>query len=133
MMFLVRQMQLITALQSWKVVFVTDRTQLEEQLGDTGGGIGFSLKKAEFINPRADKPMCSLKELLSTNTSDLVMAMIHKFQELPGTRTQGPRTARLVERRDERLEHHLRGSAHRHLQPGQDRERPAEAGTPVSN
>ena len=25
--------------------------------------------------------MCSLKELLSTNTSDLVMAMIHKFQE----------------------------------------------------
>ncbi len=81
MMSLVRQMQLITALQSWKVVFVTDRTQLEEQLGDTGGGVGFSLKKAEFINPRADKPMCSLKELLSTNTSDLVMAMIHKFQE----------------------------------------------------
>ena len=81
MMFLVRQMQLITALQSWKVVFVTDRTQLEEQLGDTGGGVGFNLKKAEFINPRPDKPMCSLKELLSTNTSDLVMAMIHKFQE----------------------------------------------------
>ena len=81
MMFLVRQMQLITALQSWKVVFVTDRTQLEEQLGDTGGAVGFNLKKAEFINPKADKPMCSLKELLSTNTSDLVMAMIHKFQE----------------------------------------------------
>lgn len=81
MMFLVRQMRQITALAGWKVVFVTDRTQLEEQLGDTGGGVGFTLKKAEFINPRDDKPGQSLKELLSTDTSDLVMAMIHKFQE----------------------------------------------------
>lgn len=81
MMFLVRQMRLIPALQSWKIVFVTDRTQLEEQLGTTGGGVGFNLKKAEFINPRADKPGQSLKELLKTTTSDLVMAMIHKFQE----------------------------------------------------
>lgn len=81
MMFLVRQMRLIPALQSWKVVFVTDRTQLEDQLGTTGVGIGFNLKKAEFINPKIDKPGQSLKELLSTNTSDLVMAMIHKFQE----------------------------------------------------
>ena len=81
MMFLVRQMRLIPALQSWKIVFVTDRTQLEEQLGNTGGGVGFNLKKAEFINPRADKPGQSLKELLKTTTSDLVMAMIHKFQE----------------------------------------------------
>ena len=62
MMFLVRQMRLIPALQSWKIVFVTDRTQLEEQLGNTGGGVGFNLKKAEFINPRADKPGQSLKE-----------------------------------------------------------------------
>lgn len=81
MMFLVRQMRQITALAGWKVVFVTDRTQLEEQLGETGGGVGFTLKKAEFINPRDDKPGQSLKELLSTDTSDLVMAMIHKFQE----------------------------------------------------
>ena len=87
MMFLVRQMHLIPELMSWKVVFVTDRTQLEEQLGETGGGIGFNLKKAEFINPknppiiRKGQQLYSLKELLSTNTSDLVMAMIHKFQE----------------------------------------------------
>ena len=81
MMFLVRQMRQITALAGWKVVFVTDRTQLQDQLGETGGGIGFTLKKAEFINERDDKPGQSLKELLSTNTSDLVMAMIHKFQE----------------------------------------------------
>lgn len=81
MMFLVRQMRQITELAGWKIVFVTDRTQLEEQLGETGEGIGFKLKKAEFINKREDKPGQSLKELLSTNTSDLVMAMIHKFQE----------------------------------------------------
>jgi len=81
MMFLVRQMRVIPELQAWKVVFVTDRTQLEGQLSGTGTGVGFPIKTAEFINPRPDKPGKSLKELLSTNTSDLVMAMIHKFQE----------------------------------------------------
>ena len=81
MMFLVRQMRLITELTAWKVVFVTDRTQLEGQLSGTGTGVGFPIKTAKFINPRADEPGQSLKELLSTNTSDLVMAMIHKFQE----------------------------------------------------
>lgn len=61
MMFLVRQMRQITELAGWKIVFVTDRTQLEEQLGETGEGIGFKLKKAEFINKREDKPGQSLK------------------------------------------------------------------------
>lgn len=81
MMFLVRQMHQIPSLAGWKVVFVTDRTQLEGQLGNTGINAGFALKKAEFINPQDNKKGQSLKELLSTNTSDLVMAMIHKFQE----------------------------------------------------
>jgi len=88
MMFLVRQMHLIPQLAGWKIVFVTDRTQLEDQLGGTGFGIGFKLKKAEFINPkpqpvynRQGEQLYSLKELLKSDTSDLVMAMIQKFQE----------------------------------------------------
>lgn len=81
MMFMVREMRLKPALQSWKIVFITDRTQLEEQLEETGGSIGFSIKTANFINPKSNPNGLSLKELLATDNSDMIMAMIHKFQE----------------------------------------------------
>jgi type I restriction enzyme R subunit len=81
MMFMVREMYHHPQLCKWKVVFVTDRTQLEQQLAETSKHIGFSIKVAEWINPDPNRPGRSLKELLSTDSSDLVMAMIHKFQE----------------------------------------------------
>ncbi|WP_313897240.1 HsdR family type I site-specific deoxyribonuclease [Bacillus cereus group sp. BfR-BA-01403] len=81
MMFLVREMKLEPRLQSWKIVFVTDRTQLEEQLAETGQSVGFTIKTAEYIDPKVNLDGKSLKELLSNDNSDLIMAMIHKFQE----------------------------------------------------
>jgi type I restriction enzyme R subunit len=79
MMFMVREMYRHPSLSHWKVVFVTDRTQLEQQLSDTSKTIGFSVNVADSIK--------RLKELLSTDTSDLVMAMIHKFREKDLTET----------------------------------------------
>ena len=73
MMFMVREMYRHAQLANWKVVFVTDRTQLEQQLRETSRSIGFTVKVADSIK--------KLKELLRTDTSDLVMAMIHKFRE----------------------------------------------------
>jgi len=81
MMFMVREMKLRPELMSWKIIFVTDRTQLEEQLSETGQSIGFAIKTANFISPRSPANGQSLKELLRNDNSDLVMAMIHKFQE----------------------------------------------------
>lgn len=89
MMFLVRQMRLDPELCQWKVVFVTDRTQLETQLSQTGTGVGYNLKVAARIDPvklpdgtiSTKKSHLSLKGLLSNDSSELVMAMIHKFQE----------------------------------------------------
>ncbi|MCD6582532.1 MAG: type I restriction endonuclease subunit R [Desulfuromusa sp.] len=74
MMFMVREMYRHATLCNWKVVFVTDRSQLEEQLSETSQSIGFTVKVADSIR--------RLKELLSSDTSDLVMAMIHKFREV---------------------------------------------------
>ena len=74
MMFMVREMYRHPSLSKWKVVFVTDRTQLENQLSETSQSIGFSVKVADSIK--------ELKELLATDSSDLVMAMIHKFREV---------------------------------------------------
>ncbi len=73
MMFMVRKMKQKNELLGWKVIFITDRTQLEEQLSETSQSIGFTVKVADSIS--------KLKELLSTDTPDLVMAMIHKFQQ----------------------------------------------------
>jgi len=73
MMFTVRAMYKIPELSKWKVIFLTDRTQLEEQLTTTSKSIGYKVKVANNIK--------KLKELISNSNSDLVMAMIHKFQE----------------------------------------------------
>ena len=73
MMFMVREMYRHTKLSHWKVVFVTDRTQLEDQLSETSQSIGYTVKVADSIK--------TLKELLRSDSSDLVMAMIHKFRE----------------------------------------------------
>lgn len=73
MMFMVRAMYRHPNLSQWKVVFVTDRTQLQQQLTETGQGVGFTVKPAEDI--------AHLKELLRSDSSDLVMAMIQKLQE----------------------------------------------------
>jgi len=79
MMFMVREMYRHARLSNWKVVFVTDRTQLEGQLSETSKGIGFTVKVADSIQ--------KLKELLRSDASDLVMAMIHKFREPELTET----------------------------------------------
>lgn len=73
MMFMVREMRKYVPLQSWKVVFITDRTQLEEQLSEASQNIGYTVKVAESIK--------DLQELLKAPAPDLVMGMIHKFRE----------------------------------------------------
>lgn len=79
MMFMVREMYRHPTLAQWKVVFVTDRIQLEDQLTETSQSIGFTVKAADSIK--------RLKELLASDSSDLVMAMIHKFREADLTET----------------------------------------------
>lgn len=73
MMFMVREMYQHPDLCEWKVVFVTDRTQLEGQLEEVAPSTGF---KVNVANSSAE-----LKDLLRNKTSDLNMAMIHKFRE----------------------------------------------------
>lgn len=73
MVFVVRELRRRIAVQDWKVVFVTDRTQLESQLRETSQSIGQTVVAAANIN--------HLKELLRDPSSNCVMAMVQKFQE----------------------------------------------------
>ena len=73
MMFIVRKMYREERLSGYKVVFITDRTDLEKQLRDTAKSLDYTVKVASKIS--------SLKKYLQTDTPDIVMGMIHKFQE----------------------------------------------------
>lgn len=73
MMYTVRAMYCDPELKKFKIVFVTDRKDLEKQLRDTSKSVGYTVNLAENIR--------KFQELLKTNTPDLVMGMIHKFQE----------------------------------------------------
>jgi len=73
MMFMVRELYHNPEFGNYKVVFVTDRKDLEKQLNDTSKSVGFTVRVAGSIH--------ELKEILRTNTPELVMGMVHKFQD----------------------------------------------------
>lgn len=74
MVFLTVKMRRDTELKKYKLVFLTDRTQLDGQLTTT-----FRNAQKETVH-HADS-VKSLKELLATDSSDIVLAMVQKFQE----------------------------------------------------
>ncbi len=74
MVFLTIKMRRDPELKQYKLLFITDRTQLDNQLTST------------FINAQDEtifhaKSVAHLKELLIKDSSDVVTAMVQKFQE----------------------------------------------------
>ena len=80
MVFLIRKLRMCEDLKDYKVCLINDRKDLEKQLGETAELTG---EKLTYIASSDD-----LKEKLATDTSNLNMVMVHKFQEaashLPG-------------------------------------------------
>ena len=76
MVFLVRQMRTLPELRRFKIVVVTDRTDLEKQLAETAALIGEPLRRAQNSE--------DLKGILREEGADLVFAMMQKVQEREG-------------------------------------------------
>ena len=74
MVFLTIKIRRDPDLCDYKLVFLTDRTQLDNQLTAT-----FSRAQGETV--RHAESVKSLKELLSSDASDIITAMVQKFQE----------------------------------------------------
>ena len=74
MVMLAMKMRRDPELKQYKLVFVTDRTQLDKQLSDTFGNA-----QSETIHNA--KSVASLKDLLRKDSSDIVTAMVQKFQD----------------------------------------------------
>lgn len=73
MVFLARLLRSSADLNDYKIVLVNDRTDLEDQLGETATLIG---GRVNVIESRQD-----LRRHLATDSSDINMVMVHKFQE----------------------------------------------------
>ena len=73
MVFVARMLHAAPDLSDYKILLINDRTDLEEQLAETATLIGGKVNTIE--NSR------DLRDQLSTDSSDLNMVMIHKFQQ----------------------------------------------------
>jgi type I restriction enzyme, R subunit len=73
MVFLARMLRASSDLNDFKIVLVNDRQDLEDQLSETATLIGGRVNVIE--NTQA------LRQQLGTDSSDLNMVMVHKFQE----------------------------------------------------
>lgn len=76
MVFLLRKLRTLPQLQAFKVVIITDRTELEDQLAGTAALSGQNLQKARSIKDLAAK--------LRQDGPGLVFGMIQKFRKITG-------------------------------------------------
>ena len=73
MVFLARMLRSSPDLNDYKIILVNDRTDLEDQLGQTATLIG---GRVNVIESRQD-----LRRHLASDSSDINMVMVHKFQQ----------------------------------------------------
>lgn len=73
MVFLARMLRASSDLNDYKIILVNDRTDLEDQLGNTATLIG---GRVRVIDTRH-----GLRQHLASDSSDINMVMVHKFQE----------------------------------------------------
>ena len=73
MVFLIRKIRNVSALSDYKIIIINDRTDLEDQLGNT---VRYTGEKVDYVTNIGD-----LKTKLSTENSNITMVMLQKFQE----------------------------------------------------
>lgn len=75
MMFVIRKMYNSSDLNSYKIVLLIDRKDLQDQLYKTSGAIRYAVNLAGSIE--------GLKGLIHNTASDVTVAMVHKFGDRP--------------------------------------------------
>jgi type I restriction enzyme R subunit len=81
MIFLVRKMRMLAGLKEFKVVVVTDRTDLEGQLRDTARLSGETLRPNDDDKRARESSSKRTQRILAEPTPDIVFAMLQKYQD----------------------------------------------------
>jgi type I site-specific restriction-modification system R (restriction) subunit len=87
MVFLVRKMRMMPRLNQFKIVVVTDRTDLQRQLGQTAQLSGEAVRPTDADLLSHESPTALTRRLLREPTPDIVMAMLQKYQPMGGKPT----------------------------------------------
>jgi type I restriction enzyme R subunit len=82
MVFLVRKMRMMQRLNRFKVVVVTDRTDLEGQLRETARLSGETLRPSDHDAILRESPTVRTQRILRETTPDIVFAMLQKYQDM---------------------------------------------------
>lgn len=89
MVFLVRKMRMTPQLNRFKIVVVTDRTDLQAQLGATAQLSGESVRPTDEDLKSRESPTALTQRLLADPNPDIVMAMLQKYQPASGRKKEG--------------------------------------------
>ena len=84
MVFLVRKMRMTPRLNRFKIVVVTDRTDLQDQLGQTAQLSGEAVRPTDADLRSHESPTELTQRLLRETMPDIVMAMLQKYQPAGG-------------------------------------------------
>ncbi|HBC86481.1 MAG TPA: restriction endonuclease subunit R [Lentisphaeria bacterium] len=81
MVFLVRKMRMMQGLNEFKIVVVTDRTDLEGQIRNTAKLSGEAVRPTDEDLRSRESPTKLTQRILGEKTPDIVLAMLQKYQE----------------------------------------------------
>jgi type I restriction enzyme R subunit len=101
MVFLVRKMRMMKTLNRYKVVVVTDRTDLEGQLRETARLSGETLRPNDNDVIRRETPTACTQRILQETTPDIVFAMLQKYQDA-ARRDAGDKVAMTIVRKEKK-------------------------------
>ncbi|MFZ0792076.1 MAG: type I restriction endonuclease, partial [Chromatiaceae bacterium] len=101
MVFLVRKMRMTPRLNRYKVVVVTDRTDLEGQLRETARLSGETLRPNEQDERLRESATVRTQRILRESTPDICFAMLQKYQEGAGDR-DAERVAMTIQRKEKK-------------------------------
>jgi len=82
MVFLVRKMRTLDQLKQYKIVIVTDRTDLEGQLRETARLSGEAVRPTDKDRSTRESSTALTQRILSETTPDIVFAMLQKYQDV---------------------------------------------------
>ncbi len=102
MVFLVRKMRTLEGLKRYKIVTVTDRTDLEIQLRETARLSGEAVRPTDHDLRRRESPTSLTQSILAETTPDIVFAMLQKYQDVDRLAANDAKVAMTIVRKEKK-------------------------------
>lgn len=102
MVFLVRKMRTLDGLKQYKIVTVTDRTDLEIQLRETARLSGEAVRPKDQDLRTRESSTALTQRILSETTPDIVFAMLQKYQDVDRLAANDAKVAMTIFRKEKK-------------------------------